>query len=226
MRVALADDSALFRRGLALLLDQAGVEVAWQARDADETLTRLDRDPPDVVVVDIRMPPTFAEEGLAAAEQIRQRHPTVAILVLSTYAETHYAARLLAIGPRAVGYLLKDRVDDTTALCDALQRLHQGEAVVDPEIVARLVTRPRRDTALAQFSDRERIVLALLAEGRSNAGIAQRLFLSPKTVEAHVNAVFTKLGLPASGDDNRRVLAVLSYLRAQPPDQPGNPRPP
>jgi DNA-binding NarL/FixJ family response regulator len=226
MRVALADDSALFRRGLALLLDQAGVEVAWQARDADETLTRLDRDPPDVVVVDIRMPPTFAEEGLAAAEQIRQRHPTVAILVLSTYAETHYAARLLAIGPRAVGYLLKDRVDDTTALCDALQRLHQGEAVVDPEIVARLVTRPRRDAALVRFSDRERNVLALMAEGRSNAGIAQRLFLSPKTVEAHVNAVFTKLGMPPSGDDNRRVLAVLSYLRAQPPDQPRNLRPP
>jgi DNA-binding NarL/FixJ family response regulator len=226
MRVALADDSGLFRRGLALLLDQAGVEVAWQARDPDETLTRLDRDPPDVVVVDIRMPPTFTEEGLAAAEQIRQQHPEVAILVLSTYAETHYAARLLAIGPRAVGYLLKDRVDDTTALCDALQRLHQGEAVVDPEIVARLVTRPRRDTALARFSDRERNVLALMAEGRSNAGIAQRLFLSPKTVEAHVNAVFTKLGLPSSGDDNRRVLAVLSYLRAQPPDQLGNLHPP
>jgi DNA-binding NarL/FixJ family response regulator len=226
MRVALAEDSALFRRGLALLLDQAGVQVAWQARDADETLTRLDRDPPDVVVVDIRMPPTFTEEGLAAAEQIRQRHPKVAILVLSTYAETHYAARLLAIGPRAVGYLLKDRVDDTAALCDALQRLRQGEAVVDPEIVARLVTRPRRNAALAQFSDRERNVLALMAEGRSNAGIAQRLFLSPKTVEAHVNTVFTKLGLPPSGDDNRRVLAVLAYLRAQPPDQPGNLRPP
>jgi DNA-binding NarL/FixJ family response regulator len=226
MRVALADDSALFRRGLALLLDQAGVEVAWQARNADELLARLDLATPDVAILDIRMPPSFTEEGLAAAEQIRRRHPEVAILVLSTYAETHYAARLLAIGPRAVGYLLKDRVDDITALGEALQRLQHGEAVVDPEIVARLVARPRRDPALARFSDRERNVLALMAEGRSNAGIAQRLFLSAKTVEAHVNAVFTKLSLPASGDDNRRVLAVLSYLRAQPPNQIGNPRPP
>jgi DNA-binding NarL/FixJ family response regulator len=138
----------------------------------------------------------------------------VAILVLSTYAETHYAARLLGVGPRAIGYLLKDRVDDTTALCDALARLCRGEPVIDAEIVSRLVARPRLDTGLIRLSNREREVLALMAEGRSNAGIAQRLFLSPKTVETHVNAAFTKLGLASSSDDNRRVLAVLAYLRA------------
>jgi DNA-binding NarL/FixJ family response regulator len=216
MRVALADDSALFRRGLALQLHDVDVDVAWQAADIPEALSRLDHDPPDVIVLDIRMPPRFAEEGLDAAEQIRQRHPAVAILVLSTYAETHYAARLLGIGPSAVGYLLKDRVVDAANLRDALERLCRGEAVIDEGIVARLVGRPRLDTALTRLSDRERSVLALMAEGRSTAGIAQRLFLSPKTVETYVNAVFTKLGLVSNGEDNKRVLAVLAYLRAHP----------
>lgn len=216
MRVALVDDSALFRRGLSLQLGDVGVGVAWQAGDVGEALARLDQDPPDVIVLDIRMPPTFTEEGLDAAEEVRRRHPAVAILVLSTYAETHFAARLLAIGPRAVGYLLKDRVVDAANLRDALERLCRGEAVIDEGIVARLVARPRLDTTLARLSDRERSVLALMAEGRSTAGIAQRLYLSPKTVETYANAMFTKLGLASNGEDNKRVLAVLAYLRAQP----------
>jgi DNA-binding NarL/FixJ family response regulator len=214
MRVALADDSVLFRQGLALLLETAGVEVTAHARTGDEILTRVSADPPDVVVLDIRMPPTFTDEGLAAAERLQARHPQVAVLILSTYGETPYAVRLLKNGSCGLGYLLKDRVDDIHRLRDALARLSAGESVIDPEIVTRLLTRHQRASDLDQLSNRERAVLRHMAEGRSNCGIGQQLFLSPKTVETHVANIFAKLGLPAASDDNRRVLAVLTWLRA------------
>lgn len=212
MRVGIADDSALFRRGLAVLLESAGVDVGVEAGTADELLTLMAADPPDAVILDIRMPPTFTDEGLRAADLVRERHPGVGVLVLSTYAETPYAVRLLAKGSRGVGYLLKDRVDNADALSDALNRIVAGESAIDPQIVSRLVER-RNSSSLADLSQREREVLRLMAEGRSNAGIGQALSLSPKTVESHISAVFTKLGIPSGSDDNRRVLAVLSCLR-------------
>jgi len=214
MRVALADDSALFRRGLAMLLSAAGVEVVAEARTGVELVERVAVDPPDVVVLDIRMPPTFTDEGLATAEQLRTRHPGIGVLVLSTYAETPYAVRLLGSDSRGLGYLLKDRVDNAETLRDALVRLIAGESVIDPEIIARLLARQRTASTLRQLTGRERDVLRLMAEGRSNAGIGQKLCLSPKTVESHVASLFTKLRLPAAADDNRRVLAVLTWLRA------------
>jgi DNA-binding NarL/FixJ family response regulator len=167
-----------------------------------------------VVILDIRMPPTFTDEGLVSAERLREAHPGLAILVLSTYAETPYAVRLLQNGPAGIGYLLKDRVADAGTLQDALSRLAEGESVIDPEIISKLVARERLTTELDRLTDRERDVLQLMAEGRSNNGIGQRLYLSPKTVEAHVAAVFTKLGLSAGSQDNRRVLAVLTWLRS------------
>jgi DNA-binding NarL/FixJ family response regulator len=214
MRVALADDSALFRAGLALLLTSLGVEVVAQLPNGAALLRQIDSDLPDVVLVDIRMPPTFTDEGLAIAEEMRRRHPAVGVLVLSTYAESHYAARLLAQGSTSVGYLLKDRVDDAETLRDALRRVAQGGCVIDPEIVSRLIGRHRTTSALDRLSDKEREVLALMAEGRSNIGIAHAAFISPRTVEKHVASVFDKLQLPAAADENRRVLAVLTSLRA------------
>jgi DNA-binding NarL/FixJ family response regulator len=213
VRVALADDSALFRRGLATLLTASGVEVTAQVPSGSELLVAVAGDLPDAVVLDLRMPPTFTDEGLVAAERLRARHPALGILVLSTYAEVAYAARLLSSGPRHVGYLLKDRVEDSDALLDALQRIVDGESVVDPDIVARLLGRSRAGSALGSLTAREQDVLRAMAEGRSNAAIGKELFLSAKTVETHIAAVFTKLGLPQSSDDNRRVLAVLTYLR-------------
>ena len=212
LRVALADDSALFRRGLELLLSSTGVEVTAAVRTGDELLARIAGDLPDAVIVDIRMPPTFTDEGLRTADAVRAAHPGIGVLVLSTYAETPYAVRLLQGGSRGVGYLLKDRVDDPEALHDALRRVVAGESVIDPDIVARLVARPGR-TPLDELTAREREVLSLMAQGRSNAGIGQALFLSPKTVETHVASVFVKLAIPAASDDNRRVLAVLTWLR-------------
>ena len=213
MRVALADDSALFRRGLAALLGATGVTVTAQAPSGVELLHAVADDPPDAVVLDLRMPPTFTDEGLVTAEQLRARHPTLGILVLSTYAEVTYAARLLETGTRHVGYLLKDRVEDSDALRDALVRVVAGESVVDPDIVRRLMGRQRRTAAVDQLTAREREVLGLMAEGRSNQRIGRDLFLSAKTVETHIAAVFAKLGLPPSPEDNRRVLAVLTWLR-------------
>lgn len=213
MRVALADDSALFRRGLATLLEASGVTVSAQVASGVELLPAVADDPPDAVVLDLRMPPTFTDEGLVAAEHLRARHPSLGILVLSTYAEVAYAARLLETGAHHVGYLLKDRVEDSDALHDALVRVVAGESVVDPDIVRRLLARRRTTAAVDQLTPREREVLGLMAEGRSNQRIGRELFLSAKTVETHIAAVFAKLGLQQGSDDNRRVLAVLTWLR-------------
>jgi DNA-binding NarL/FixJ family response regulator len=221
MRVVICDDSALFRRGLALLLGHVGVEVVAEARDAAEIRARLDEDlggdlngtKVDAAILDVRMPPTFTDEGLTAAIELRERFPGLGVLVLSTYAEGAYAARLLEASPRGVGYLLKDRVDDAAALRDALERVASGGVAIDPEIVSMLFQRQREETVLHRLTDRERDVLALMAEGRSNAAIARALFLGTKTVEAHIAAVLTKLGLSPAPDDNRRVLAVLTWLR-------------
>jgi DNA-binding NarL/FixJ family response regulator len=215
MRVALADDSALFRRGLAALLTLLGLEVTAEEATGADLLRQVDLNPPDAVVLDIRMAPTFGEEGLATAEQLRRRHPSLGILVLSTYSETSYATRLLgAVGSRSVGYLVKDRVADPEALRSALTGIAAGECVIDPEIIARLLTQQRIRSQLDSFTERERDVLHLMAEGRSNSRIGRELYVSLKTVETHVASVFTKLGLNPASDDNRRVLAVLTWLRA------------
>ena len=213
MKVALADDSALFRKGLAVLLGASGVEVTTGVASGADLLQAVAVDLPDAVVLDLRMPPSFTDEGLVTAERLRARYPTLGILVLSTYAEVAYAARLLQTGTRHVGYLLKDRVEDSDALLDALRRVVAGESVVDPDIVRRLMGRQRITQTVDQLTAREREVLQLMAEGRSNAAIGKELYLSAKTVETHIAQVFAKLGLPQSSDDNRRVLAVLTYLR-------------
>lgn len=213
MRVALADDSALFRKGLAALLGASGVEVTTGVASGVDLVQAVAVDLPDAVVLDLRMPPTFTDEGLVTAERLRAEHPALGILVLSTYAEVAYAARLLQSGTRHVGYLLKDRVEDSDALLDALRRVVAGESVVDPDIVRRLMGRQRITQTVELLTPREREVLQLMAEGRSNAAIGKELYLSAKTVETHIAQVFAKLGLPQSSDDNRRVLAVLTYLR-------------
>jgi DNA-binding NarL/FixJ family response regulator len=213
VRVILAEDSPLLREGLARLLADSGVEITQTVADAPTLLAAVHAEQPDVVVTDIRMPPAFSDEGLAAAVEIRSRYPDVAVLVLSQYAEAAYAERLLRDGASRVGYLLKDRVNDVSALHDAMLRVARGESVVDPEVVRTLVSRPRQRNPLDRLTDRERAVLALMAEGRSNQGIGERLHLSAKTVETHVGAIMAKLDLPDSADDNRRVSAVVRYLR-------------
>lgn len=215
MRVALADDSALFRRGLGLLLESAGAVVTVSVGSGLELQAALRdaaRPAVDVAILDIRMPPTYTDEGLATAEALRRSRPDLGVLLLSTYAEAAWAVRLLQDGGHGLGYLLKDRVDDVTTLLDALQRLQRGESVVDPELVSRLVQRPRADP-LQSLTVREREVLALLAQGHSNRAIAAHLHVSDKTVEGHVAATFDKLGLPPQPHQNRRVLAVLRYLQ-------------
>jgi DNA-binding NarL/FixJ family response regulator len=213
MRVILAEDSALLREGLVRLLGDVGIEVTQAVADADALLSAVDGQPPDVVVTDIRMPPTFTDEGLAAALTIRTRHPGVAVLVLSQYLEAAYAERLLQHSATGAGYLLKDRVNDVRALSDAIVRVARGESVVDPEVIRTLVGRARLDNPLDRLTDREREVLALMAEGWSNQGIGDRLYLSAKTVEGHVGSIMTKLQIAESRDENRRVLAVVRYLR-------------
>jgi DNA-binding NarL/FixJ family response regulator len=214
VRVVIADDEMLLREGLARLLADAGVDVVGKATDAAELLRIVRLTAPDVAIVDIKMPPTHTDEGLVAAGEIRTSHPAVGVLVLSQYLESIYAMRLLEEHPERVGYLLKARVSDIAVLADALRRIAEGECVLDPTIVARLVNRPRERGPLAELTDREREVLELIAEGLSNQAIGERLFLSPKTIETHIRQIFAKLGLGEAPDSNRRVLAVLAFLRS------------
>jgi serine/threonine-protein kinase len=214
MRIVIADDEVLLREGLERLLTETGHKVVGKVGTADELLRNVRLTDPDVAIVDIKMPPTHTDEGLIAAQEIRSTHPQTAVLVLSHYLDSRYALRLMQQHPGGVGYLLKERVSDVALLTDALARLHQGEGVIDPTIVSRLVNRRHQPNELDDLTDREREVLALIAEGRSNKGICERLYLSPKTVEAHVKHVLQKLAIDESPDDHRRVLAVLAYLRA------------
>jgi DNA-binding NarL/FixJ family response regulator len=213
MRVGLAEDSFLLRQGVARLLEDTGFEVAWQAGDADDLLLRAAADPPDVALVDIRMPPTFSDEGLRAARTLAQTAPQVGVLILSQYVETDFAYEVLSGEAPGRGYLLKDRVSDLEAFADAVRRVGEGGSVVDPEVVDALLKRQRASSPLDALSEREREVLALMAEGRSNHAIGDRIHLSPKTIETHVHAIFTKLALEPTPDDHRRVLAVVTYLR-------------
>jgi len=213
VRVVIADDSVLVRAGLVALLAEAGIDCVGEAGDPTELLRLVEAERPDAAVVDIRMPPTQSDEGLAAAREINARFPSVAVLVLSQYVETSYAVRLLEDSASARGYLLKDRITDVTSLADALRRLVAGDCVIDPEIVARLLGRARRQSPIDDLSARERDVLALMAEGCSNRAICDRLFVSPKTLEKHVGSIFAKLRIEEGADTHRRVLAVLTYLR-------------
>jgi DNA-binding NarL/FixJ family response regulator len=219
VKVVIADDSMLVREGLARLLSEAGVDVVATAGDVPQLLHELNQVPFDAVIVDIRMPPTFTTEGINAAHVIRDAYPDKGIVVLSQFLESGYASQLLGEAPEHLGYLLKDRVTDVAVVHDALQRVIDGECVLDPTIVTTLVRRPRDPGPLTALTARERDVLALMAEGRSNTAIAQRLFLGVKTLETHVTRIFQKLHLPESSDDHRRVLAVLAFL--QQPPRPG-----
>jgi len=214
MRVVLADDSVLLREGIARLLTDSGFKVIAQVGDADALLRAIKKDPPDIAVVDIRMPPTQTDEGLQAAHQIRAEYPDVAVMLLSQYVEPDFAMELISAGAAKLGYLLKDRVTNLQEFTDAVRRVGGGGSVIDPEVVSRLVGRARQSSPLDTLTDREREVLALMAEGRSNQAISEALVLSPKSIEGHVRNIFTKLGLSTAPDDHRRVLAVLTYLRS------------
>ena len=206
----------LTREAITRLLTDSGIDVVGEVGDAAALLHAVRMTRPDAAIVDIRMPPTHTDEGLVAAQQIRAEHPGVGVLILSQYIEPHYAMRLLEDHPERVGYLLKERIFDIAVLIDALRRLADGETVVDPTIVARLFARKRRVDPLGELTEREREVLTLIAEGLSNKAIAARLFVTERTVEAHVKQIFLKLGLNADPDSHRRVLAVLAYLRSSP----------
>jgi DNA-binding NarL/FixJ family response regulator len=214
MRVVVAEDVMLTREGIVHVLNEAGVDVIAEVGDGASLLRVVRTQQPDAAVIDIRMPPTHSDEGIVAARQIRQADPDVAILVLSQFLESAYAMEVLEEHPERTGYLLKDRVFDGAILVDALNRLVEGETVVDPTIVSRLLGRRRPEDPLAALSPREREVLSLVAEGLSNRGIAERLFVTERTVEAHVTQVFQKLGLDGSPISHRRVLAALAFLRA------------
>jgi DNA-binding NarL/FixJ family response regulator len=214
MRVVVAEDTMLTRVGIVRLLGDAGVEVVAQVEDGEGLLRKVAVTGPDVAIVDIRMPPTYTDEGLMAAQRIRAEHPEVGVLVLSQYVESSYAMRLLEEHPEKIGYLLKERVFDGAVLVDALRRIDDGETVIDPTIVSRLLRRRRRKDPLAEPTAREREVLSLVAEGMSNSAIAARLFVTERTVEAHIKQIFLKLGLAESREQHRRVLAVLAFLRA------------
>jgi DNA-binding NarL/FixJ family response regulator len=214
VRVVIADDNLLVRKGIASVLRESGLDVAAEAGDAEELMRAVEQHEPDAVIVDIRMPPTHPTEGLDAARTLATEHPAVGVLVLSAHVESHYAVALVEADAGGAGYLLKERVADVEELTDALRRVAAGGVVVDPSVVAQLVGRRRVRNPLDTLSERERDVLAVMAEGRSNAGIGDRLHLSEKTVEAYARSAFTKLDLHAAADDNRRVLAVLAYLRS------------
>jgi DNA-binding NarL/FixJ family response regulator len=213
MRVAIAEDAVMMREGLVRLLEDRGHEVIAAVGDAGALLAAVAEGRPAVAIVDIRMPPTHTDEGLRAALDLRRDHPDVGVLVFSQYVETRYAAQLLADNPTGVGYLLKDRVADVAEFVEALTRVGSGGTALDPEVVSQLLRASRQHDALATLTPREREVLALMAEGRSNAGIADALVITGGVVEKHVASIFAKLGLPATDGDNRRVLAVLRYLR-------------
>ncbi|MDQ6818187.1 MAG: response regulator transcription factor [Actinomycetota bacterium] len=213
MRVVMADDSVLLREGVARLLQEAGFEVVAQAGDADDVLRKVRAHRPDVAIIDIRMPPGNADDGLRAARIIHSELPEIGVVVLSQYIEESYAYELFAGGADGLGYLLKDRVADVGAFTDAVRRVGMGGSALDPEVVSRLLGRRRREDPLDQLSAREREVLALMAEGRSNQAIADQLVITERGVEKHVTSILQKLGLPAAPDTHRRVLAVLAYLR-------------
>ena len=210
----LADDALLFREGTARVLIEAGFDVAGQARDAAELLELVRRDPPAAAIIDIRMPPGHSAEGIEAAVEIRRMSPDVGLLLLSQHVETHHAMRLITEFNGGVGYLLKDRVSDLATFASHVRRVANGDCVIDPELVARLVDKKREGDPLADLTARERTVLGLMAQGRSNSALSTELCLSGKTVEAHVRSIFLKLNLTPGGDDHRRVLAVLAFLRS------------
>ena len=214
MRVVLADDSVLLRAGVARLLEDAGMEIVGQAGDAEDLLRKVNAHKPDVAIVDVRMPPTHTDEGLRAAAEIRERFPGVGVLVLSQYVEEAYALELFSDGAEGLGYLLKDRVADIDRFVDAVRRVGEGGSALDPEVVGRLLGRRRREDPLEALSPREREVLGLMAEGRSNHAIAEELVVTERAVEKHVTSIFSKLRLEPGAETHRRVLAVLAYVRA------------
>ena len=214
MRLVIADDEALVREGLARVLEDSGFDVVGRCGDADALLGMVEARQPDVAIIDIRMPPGHGDDGLVAAQEIRRRHPDTGVLVLSHYLDSRYASRLLDEAPAGAGYLLKDRISEVAVVADALRRIADGDCVIDPTIVSRLVARKRARGPLDVLTEREREVLALVAEGRSNGAIGEQLFLSRKTVDSYVSQIFAKLGLHESPKENRRVLAVLTYLRS------------
>jgi DNA-binding NarL/FixJ family response regulator len=220
MRTVIAEDNPLLRDGIALLLADHGIEVAAAVDDADSAVQAVAQHRPDVAIIDVRMPPTHTDEGLLAAIAIRAAHPETAVLVFSQWVETSYARQLLAGTMAGVGYLLKDRIVSTDAFVDALRRLADGGTALDPEVVRQLLSAPAVDAGLARLSDREREILGLLAEGRSNIAIAADLHLASRSVEKHVTAIFTKLDLPDARTNHRRVLAVLRYLNSGPALRP------
>jgi DNA-binding NarL/FixJ family response regulator len=214
IRVVIADDSVLLREGITRLLEEAGFDVAGQAGDGDELLRNVNAHKPAVAVIDVRMPPTHTDEGLRAAHRIRAEHPGTAVLMLSQYAEEAFALELLAETTESTGYLLKDRVADIETFTEAVRRVAGGGSALDPEVVALLLGRRRREDPLEVLTPREREVLGLMAEGRSNSGMAVALVVSERAVEKHVTAIFSKLDLPRAAEDHRRVLAVLAFLRS------------
>ena len=213
-RVVIADDSVLLREGIARLLETAGFEVAGQSGDGEDLLRKVGAHKPDVAVVDVRMPPTHTDEGLRAAHRIRAEYPDTAVLVLSAYVDEANALELLSESTQSTGYLLKDRISDVETFTDAVQRVARGGSALDPEVVALLLGRRRREDPLAELTPREREVLALMAEGRTNASMADSLVVTERAIEKHVTGIFSKLGLPPAAADHRRVLAVLAFLRS------------
>lgn len=216
MRVVIADDSRLLREGIASLVRGEGIEVVAQASTPDELLAAVDAHEPDVAIVDIRMPPAQTDEGIQAAHEIRRRHPGMGIVLLSHHVEVGVATRLLAEAPQHLGYLLKDRVTDPADFAGSLRRVADGGTALDPQIVSGLLADPQERGSLRSLSPREREVLELVAEGRSNKAIGERLVITQRAVQKHVSAIFNKLGLPATDDDDRRTLAVLAYVRPEP----------